>query len=413
MIDSIKYTLDNGLRLIVHPDHSTPMAAVNLLYNVGAKDEDPNRTGFAHLFEHLMFGGSVNIPSFDEPLQRAGGENNAFTNNDFTNYYITLPAQNLETAFWLESDRMLQLDFSEKSLDVQRNVVIEEFNQNYLNRPYGDIWLLLRPLAYKVHPYRWCTIGITPEHIRQATLDQVKAFFYSHYAPNNAILSVAGPVEPQAVLELAQRWFGPIEQRNVATRNLPAEPAQTEPRLLEVERDVPFDVLAQAFHMPNRTNAEFYTADLITDALAGGKSGRLYQRLVREQQLFSSINSFITGDIDNGLLVVQGQLAPNVAFEQAEQAIARELQQLAEQPLSSNELQKLYNRHEANIKFEEISILDKAMTLGYHELIGQASDANLEVERYNSVSAERVMQQARTLFAPNNCSTLRYRAAKH
>ena len=412
MVDASRYTLDNGLRIVVHTDTSTPMAAVNLLYDVGAKDEHPERTGFAHLFEHLMFGGSDNIPSFDEPLQYAGGENNAFTNNDFTNYYITLPAQNIETAFWLESDRMLRLAFSERALEVQRSVVIEEFNQNYLNRPYGDMWMLLRQLAYKQHPYRWCTIGISPEHIRRATLADVQDFFYSHYAPNNAILSVAGPLQPDRVLELAQRWFGPIERRNVPLRNLPAEPQQTAPRELEVQRDVPFNALMLAYHMPHRTHPDFYTADLITDALSGGKSGRLYHRLVKEQQLFSGINCFVTGDIDNGLLVVQGQLYPTTSFEQAEQAITHELQQLAHCPLPHHELQKLHNRYEANSKFEEINVLNKAMNLAFHELIGSASDINLEVARYRAVDTQRVQTMASTMLQPNNCSTLRYIANK-
>lgn len=412
MVDAYRYTLDNGLRIVVHTDTSTPMAAVNLLYDVGAKDEHPERTGFAHLFEHLMFGGSDNIPSFDEPLQHAGGENNAFTNNDFTNYYITLPAQNIETAFWLESDRMLRLAFSERSLEVQRSVVIEEFNQNYLNRPYGDMWMLLRQLAYRQHPYRWCTIGISPEHIRRATLADVQDFFYSHYAPNNAILSVAGLLQPDRVLELAQRWFGPIARRNVPVRKLPAEPQQTAPRELEVQRDVPFNALMLAFHMPHRTHPDFYTADLITDALSGGKSGRLYHRLVKEQQLFSGINSFVTGDIDNGLLVVQGQLYPTTSFDQAERAIAHELQLLAQCPLPHHELQKLHNRYEANSKFEEISVLNKAMNLAFHELIGSASDINLEVARYRAVDSQRVQKLASTMLHPNNRSTLRYIANK-
>ncbi|MBQ9471107.1 MAG: insulinase family protein [Bacteroidales bacterium] len=411
-MDATKYTLDNGLRIAVHTDTSTPMAAVNLLYDVGAKDEHPERTGFAHLFEHLMFGGSDNIPSFDEPLQRAGGENNAFTNNDFTNYYITLPAQNIETAFWLESDRMLRLAFSERSLEVQRSVVIEEFNQNYLNRPYGDMWMLLRQLAYKQHPYRWCTIGISPEHIRHATLAEVEDFFYSHYAPNNAILTVAGPLQPDRVLELAQRWFGPIARRNVHPRRLPAEPQQTAPRELEAQRDVPFNALMMAYHMPNRTHPDFYTADLITDALSGGKSGRLYQRLVKEQQLFSGINCFVTGDIDSGLLVVQGQLFPNTSFESAERAIAHELEQLAQCPLPHHELQKLHNRYEANSKFEEINVLNKAMNLAFYELIGSALDINHEVERYRAVDAQRVLHLASSMLQPSNRSTLRYIASK-
>ncbi len=410
MIDIIKHTLPNGLRLLIHQDFSTPIASVNLLYNVGAKDENPDKTGFAHLFEHLMFGGSVNIPSFDEPLEHVGGENNAFTNNDYTNYYITLPAENIETAFWLESDRMLSLAFTKKSLDVQRNVVIEEFNQRYLNQPYGDVWLNLRPLAYTAHPYMWATIGKSTDHIKSATLTDVKNFFYSHYAPNNAILCVAGPVEPSHIIELVNKWFGPIEKRNVITRNLPKEPLQTAPRKLEVIRDVPFNAIYKAYHMCNRNHANFATVDLMSDLLSNGKSARLYQHLVKEKQLFSSVNAYITGDIDEGLFIVTGQLYPSTSYSDAESALVDEIALLQNSTVAPYELEKVQNKFESNFTFEETSVLNKAMNLSFYELLGDAKNINLEVERYRSVTPESIRTVAQQILTENNCSTLYYKS---
>jgi predicted Zn-dependent peptidase len=305
MINYKSFILENGLRVLVHEDKSTPLVAMNILYNVGSRDENPTMTGLAHLFEHLMFGGSVNIPDFDTPLQLVGGENNAFTNNDITNYYLTIPSENIETGFWLESDRMLELDFSSKNLDTQKNVVTEEFNQRYINQPYGDAILKLRPLAYKVHPYRWPTIGTDMSHIRNADLDQIKSFFFSHYAPNNAILALTGNIGYDLVYELTQKWFGPIEKRSVKTRDLPVEPIQTEERFLTIERDVPSDAIYKVWHIGPRKSEDFYTLDLITDLLAGGESGRLHTTLVREKKLFSEINAYLTADIDPGLIIVQ------------------------------------------------------------------------------------------------------------
>jgi len=310
MINFERFELDNGLKVIVHQDKSTPIVAFNLLYDVGARDEDSSRTGFAHLFEHLMFGGSVNISDYDEVVEKAGGQNNAFTSNDITNYYITLPKDNLEQAFRLESDRMLSLAFTPKSLEVQRQVVIEEFKQNYLNQPYGDIHLLLRPLAYKEHPYRWPTIGKEVSHIEEATMEEVKAFFYKHYAPNNAILVVAGDVEIDEIKALSEKWFAPIERREVAVRNLPKEPRQEEARTLTVERDVPVDVIYKAFHMCARTDQDFFATDLISDILSRGNSSRLYNSLVKEQKLFSDIDAFIGGELDESLFYFAGKLAP-------------------------------------------------------------------------------------------------------
>lgn len=410
MIEVEKFCLENGLRVVVHNDMSTPIVSFNLLYDVGSKDEDPNKTGFAHLFEHLMFGGSVNIPVFDEPLERTGGENNAFTNNDFTNYYITIPKENLETAFWLESDRMLSLAFSKKSLDVQRNVVVEEFNQRYLNQPYGDVWLLLRPLAYKVHPYQWPTIGKEPDHIRNATLADVKEFFFKHYAPNNAILSIAGPVTTKEIIELSSKWFGGIESRPIIKRNLPKEPTQTESRSLEVERDVPFDSIYKVYHMCNRKNDDFQATDLISDILSNGKSSRLYQKLVRESNLFSDINAYITGDIDDGLFVITGRIYKNVSFKTAESAINEEIELIKSNSIKEYELEKVKNKFESNFKFGEANPLDKAMNLAFYELQGDAKDVNLEIEGYRKVTSDKVKEVATKIFRKENCSTLYYKA---
>jgi len=401
-----RFTLDNGLRVIVHHDASTPIVAMNILYNVGSRDEHPDRTGFAHLFEHLMFGGSVNIPRYDEPLERVGGENNAFTNNDFTNYYLTVPGHNLETAFWLESDRMLNLAFSVKSFDIQRNVVVEEFRQNYLNQPYGDAWLLLRPLAYKVHPYKWAPIGIDPSHIEQAEMDEVREFYKRFYNPCNAIMVIAGNVETATIRTLAEKWFGNIERGTVNLRNLPAEPEQTEARLQTVERDVPFDAIYKAWHMCSRADKGFFATDLISDILSAGQSGRLNQQLVKNLRLFSDISAFISGDIEAGLFVVTGKLMKGVSMAEAENALQQEIDKLCNNTVEETELQKVKNRFEAMLEFSEMRVLDKAMNLAYYELLGDAGLANDLVHRYSSVTLSDLTAEANKIFRPENSSTL-------
>ncbi|SFC11373.1 Predicted Zn-dependent peptidase [Parapedobacter composti] len=408
MVTFERFTLANGLRVLVHEDNATPMAVVNILYDVGARDEDPERTGFAHLFEHLMFGGSVNIPNYDGPLQRVGGQNNAFTSNDITNYYITLPAANLETAFWLESDRMLGLAFSEKSLEVQRSVVCEEFKQRYLDQPYGDAWLRLRPLAYKEHPYRWATIGKELAHIEQASMDDVKAFFARHYAPDNAIMVVAGNVETGAVRQLAEKWFGPIPPRGKGVRSLTAEPPQREARREIVHASVPQDNLYIAFHGPARLDRAYHTMDLLSDLLSQGASSRLYRRLVKEKPLFSEINAYQTGSIDPGLLVVEGKPLPDVPIDTAENAIWAELEALAAEPVGVYELNKVKNKVESTLVFGEMAILEKAMNLAYFELLGDAGELNREVDRYLSVTADDIQQLAAQMFRKENSSTLIY-----
>lgn len=408
MINFERFTIENGLRVLVHRDASTPIVAMNIIYNVGSRDEDPNRTGFAHLFEHLMFGGSENISKYDEPLEMVGGENNAFTNNDFTNYYLTVPGHNLETAFWLESDRMLNLAFSNKSLEVQRNVVIEEFRQNYLNQPYGDAWLLLRPLAYKVHPYKWATIGIDPAHIEQATMDEVRDFYQKFYNPCNAILVIAGNVECTEIRELTEKWFGPIPRGIEYKRNLPTEPEQTSERTLSVQRDVPYDSFYKAWHMCGRNDEQFYASDLISDILSAGQSGRLNQQLVKNKQLFSDISAFVSGDIDAGLFVITGKIMKGVSIETAEMALQEEIDLICNRLVDESELQKVKNRIEALIEFSEMRVLDKAMNLAYYELLGDAAKANEIVKQYALVSTSDILDVAKKIFRNENCSSLYY-----
>lgn len=408
MIEFQKKTLPNGLTVIVHEDPSTPMAAVNVLYKVGARNEDYDRTGFAHLFEHLMFGGSVNVPSYDEPVQLAGGENNAFTNNDYTNYYLALPKENLETALWLESDRMLSLAFNKKSLEVQRKVVVEEFAQRYLNQPYGDIWLLLRPLAYERHPYRWATIGRDIEHIRTATMAQVRAFFDRYYKPENAILSIAGDIPAERVFELAEKWFGPIPAGLSVNDAIPAEPEQTSARRLEVRRPVPASVIYIAFHMGPRLSREFAVCDVISDILSNGTSSRLYQRLVKESTLFSNVNAYVSGDVDPGLFLVTGHVMEGISLEAAEAALWHELDQLRTELVGNYELEKVKNKFEANNVFGEINVLNKAMNLAYFEMLGDAAMINSEVAEHNSVTREEILETSQRIFRPENSSTLLY-----
>jgi len=412
MVEFNRFTLANGLRVLVNHDPLTPIVTLNLLYKVGSRDEDPNRTGFAHLFEHLMFGGSVNIPQYDEPVDRAGGENNAFTTADFTNYYLSLPLENIETGFWLESDRMLSLAFSQNSLDVQRNVVIEEFNQRYLNQPYGDVWHILRPLAYKVHPYQWPVIGKEPKHIAEANLDDVKDFFFQHYAPNNAILCVSGNVDVDMVKNLAEKWFGPIPSRDVKPKNIPLEPTQLQARSIEVSRSVPYDSIYIGFPMCNRLHPDFPITDLISDILSSGKSSRLYQNLVKEKKLFSEVNAFISGDVDEGLLIVTGRLTEGVSFEDAHQAINLELENMANQGIKDYELEKVKNKFESTFLFGLTSPLEKAFNLCYFEMLGDANSLNDVVSSYQKVSNDEIKHLATDLFKPQRSSTLYYRAIK-
>lgn len=410
MLKINKHILNNGLRLVHSQDDSTQMVALNILYNVGARDENPAHTGFAHLFEHLMFGGSVNIPDYDGPLQLSGGENNAWTNNDITNYYLTVPRQNVETGFWLESDRMLSLDFSERSLEVQKGVVTEEFKQRCLNQPYGDVGHLLRPLAYKVHPYQWPTIGKELSHIANATLDEVKNFFFRFYAPNNAVLAVTGNIAFDEAVRLAEKWFGPIPRREVPVRSLPQEPPQMEERRLMVERNVPLDALFMAYHICDRQSPDYYAFDILSDILSNGRSSRLNQHLVQERQVFSSIDAYISGSVDAGLFHISGKPAAGVSLEQAEAAVRGELQELQQTLIAQQELEKVKNKFESTQIFGNMNYLNVATNLAWFELNGRAEDMECEVERYRAVTAEQLREVAQTAFNKANGAVLYYKA---
>ncbi len=408
MIQFDRFTLDNGLKVLVHQDTSTPMAVVNVLYNVGSKDENPHKTGFAHLFEHLMFGGSVHIPEYDEPLQRAGGENNAYTTNDLTNYYCQLPAENIETAFWLESDRMLSLAFSEKSLEVQRKVVCEEFKEHYINKPYGDAWHKMRNLAYTKHPYQWMTIGASLEHVEQATMQEVKDFFFQFYRPNNAILVVTGNVTTDQVKVLAEKWFGPIEAGKPYHRNLPVEPKQEKNKSLDVRADVPMDMLMMTWHMGGRFDASYHATDLITEVLGGGASARLYEELIKKKQIFSSIDCYHFGTIDPGLLVIEGKLVKGISMSIAEKAVLDEVAKLTNDLLEEKEVQKVINKTESIICFEDMSIMNRAHSLAFYELLGDAQLMNTELEKYQAVTPAIIQATAQAIFTEQNRNTLYY-----
>ena len=402
--------LDNGLKVLVHIDQSTPMAVVNVLYDVGARDEDARQTGFAHLFEHLMFGGSVNIPDYDEPLQVAGGENNAYTTNDLTNYYCQLPSENLETAFWLESDRMLSLAFSKKSLDVQRKVVCEEFKEHYINKPYGDVWHIMRELAFKEHPYRWMTIGKELSHVENAQLEDVKQFFFKHYTPSNAILVVAGNVSVEQVRELAEKWFGDIPSGEKYKRDLPVEPEQKEERRMTVHRKVPADAIYKTWHMCSRLDDDYYATDLLTDILGGGASSRLYQALVKEQQLFTGINCYHFGSLDAGLLAIDGQLVKGVDIKKAEEAIEAELDKIRHGIVDERELQKVQNKTESVMAFEDMSVMNRAGSLAFYELLGDGELMNTEFKKYQDVTVHDLKRIANQVMQPSNSNTLWYLA---
>lgn len=407
----IKYkerTLPNGLSVLAHTDTATRMVAVNILYKVGSRNENPERTGFAHLFEHLMFRGTKNIPDFDLPLQRACGENNAFTNNDYTDYYITLPKDNIETALWLESDRITGLDITEAALEAEKKVVIEEFNQRYLNQPYGDQWLLLRDMAYKTHPYRWATIGLAPEHIAGASLDEVRAFYEKYYTPSNAILSIAGDIGEDDLLGLAEKWFGNIKGTGFQADKLPVEPEQTEARRMECMRDVPAVSITIAFKMGDRLSRQHYQCDLMSDIFAGGSSARLYQSLVKGKELFSAVNAYISNDIDPGLFIVTGHLLPGVPVEIGEEALWEELDKLKNIPATVYELEKVKNKFEAGTIFGELNVMNKAMNLGYYKMLGNMELLNGEVEIFRSITDAEIMEAAKTVFVPERSSTLIY-----
>ena len=394
----------------MHEDDSTPLVALNILYKVGAKDESPEKTGFAHLFEHLMFSGSANIPNFDDPIQMAGGENNAFTNNDITNFYDILPSENLETAFWLESDRMLSLNFNEKALEIQKKVVVEEFKETCLNQPYGDVWHHLSDMAFKVHPYRWPTIGKVPQHVENATMDDVKHFYFKYYRPNNAILVVAGNVTEARVRQLAEKWFGEIPAGEDYQRTIAPEPPQKKLEKRINSAPVPMDAIYLAFHVPERTSRDFYVVDLLSDVLSNGKSSRLYKRLFKEKELFAHIDAYVTGSVDPGLLIIEGRPAEGISLEEAKQAIWNELELLKNEGIGQQELQKWKNKVESTLAFSELSILNKAINLAYFEMLGDADIINKEIGWYQAITTEDIHRLANSILTEENCSELCYKA---
>ena len=410
MISFSSFTLDNGLKVLVHEDPTVDIAVMNILYDVGSRDEQSDKTGFAHLFEHLMFGGSKNIPSYDEPLQRVGGENNAFTNTDITNYYLTVPASNLETGFWLESDRMLSLSFDPGVLEVQRSVVIEEFKQRYLSQPYGDVWLKLRPLAYHVHPYQWATIGKEISHIEQATLQDVKDFFFKYYLPGNAIMVVAGKVTADEVKRLSEKWFAPIPSPKKPERKLPVEPSQQKKRTLTVEASVPADAMYKTFQMPGRFHPDYYAIDLLTDILSRGQSSRLIHQLVKEKEIFSSVSAHGMGSIDPGLLVISGRVSDRISLEQAEEEVDKVLRNIVENEVDEDELEKVKNQAESMLEFDEVEVMNRAMNLAFASLSGDPNLVNLEAQKIRSVTTEDIKRVAGEVFKEERSNVMYYKS---
>lgn len=408
MIQFKKFKLDNGLTVIINEDFTTQLVAVDVLYKVGARDEESHRTGFAHLFEHLMFGGSKNIPEFDTPLQLASGTNNAFTTNDLTNYYDVLPVENIETALWLESDRMLQLDFSERSLNVQKNVVCEEFKEHYINRPYGDLWHKLRKVVYEKHPYQWPTIGLELSHIQNAQLKDVEQFFYTYYRPDNAILSISGGITTDKALQLAEKWFRDIPASGNHTKNIVQEPEQNAARFSEVKANVPVDVLYKVWKMPGRTEAGYYPINLLGDVLGNGESSRLFENLKKEKKLFTDVASYLSGSIDTGMFIISGKLADGVSYADAEKGIAEEVDRIMNEKVNDNELTRVKNTIEMDIAESYTGNLQKAQGLAICEMLEDADLINTEMERFINVSTDDILNAAQQILQPEKCSTLYY-----
>ncbi|WP_235296755.1 M16 family metallopeptidase [Portibacter marinus] len=408
MIEYERKVLNNGLRVIVHEDKSTPLVAVNLLYNVGSKYEDPQKTGFAHLFEHLMFSGSQNVPDFDEPIQKAGGESNAFTNSDITNFYEILPVENIETALWLESDRMRSLVCGKKELKIQQKVVIEEFKETTLNLPYGDVWHTISGNAYKKHPYRWPTIGLIPEHIEKARLEDVLEFYNSYYLPNNAILTISGNIEPDRAFELVEKWFGRIPAGEVKSSNWEQEEPQRQHIKLETRSDVPLRSLYLNFHMSDRYHNDFYVCDVISDILSGGRSSRFYQHLLKDQELFSYIDAYITGTVEPGLFLIEAKPHDKIEIEEGIQAIWKELNALKNGEIEEQELEKVQNKIESSLVFSEVNNLNKAINIAYFEMIGDVSLINKQSELYRNVSINDIRKVAQKIFTLDNCTEIIY-----
>lgn len=407
-----RFTLDNGLRVVHEENPGSQLVIVNTLYQVGSRNEEPDHTGFAHLFEHLMFGGSANIPDFDKHIQLACGDNNAFTIFDFTNYYDLVPAANVETCLWLESDRMRSLAFTPESMEVQRQVVMEEFKQNYINRPFGDLTHLMSALAYQVHPYRWPTIGLKLEHIADATLDYVRDFFFHYYAPNNAILVIVGNITLERTKELVEKYYGDIPCRNIRPLSIGKEPPHPQQRRLTVEREVPLDLLNITFSIPPIQHPDFHACDMITDILAVGKSSRLYKRLVLDKPVFSSIDAYISGRMDPGLLNIMGVPVPGVSIQQAENELWTVLEQLRNVAVSEEELDKVKNNYEFNHAWKLTSDMKRAQEYAQHEMMGDATKVFLQPGEYKAVDAEQLQQACRRYLDANNANVLQYLSRK-
>lgn len=409
MVNYERHILDNGLTLLLHGDRETPMVTVNTLYGVGARDERPERTGFAHLFEHLMFGGTKRYPEYDRVVERIGGESNAYTNNDYTNYYVTVPSGYLEQALDLEFDRMGGLDWSENRLAVQRRVVTEEYNQRYMNQPYGDVWLLLRPLCFKQSPYRWCTIGADIRHVAEATLEEVRGFFERWYRPDNAIMAIAGNIDCEKVLAMVSEFQlrGPFPQMGKASLDYAKEPEQAEERRLEVKRDVPSDALYRAYVMCGRTDADFVVYDIISDILASGKSSRMYKSLVRERQMFSELDAYVTGDAGEGLFVISGKLNAGVGMDEAEEAVDEELERLVTESVSDEDLRKVVSKYESTFVYSQYKVADRAAALCAYEWLGHTDWVNSEPQLYWRVTPDDVRRVAEKCFRRERRNSLR------
>lgn len=412
MINYHRRVLSNGLTLLLHQDSSTPLVAINTIYRVGAKDENPEKTGFAHLFEHLMFGGTTEVPDYDAPIQMCSGENNAFTNNDYTNYYIVLPKDNLEVALYIEADRMVNLNINSRSLALQQKVVEEEYKERYVNRPYGDLWSLIRPMVYKKHPYRWSTIGSDIAHVRDASLDDVKLFYDRFYTPQNAILAIAGDLDIDATVEVVERIYGSIKKGEIIEKLPITEPQQSEKRELDVVRDVPSSMVYIVYHMGNRVSREFAICDIISDLLSGGSSSRMYQNLIKNERAFSAVNAYITGDVEEGMFIVCGTLLPETLIERAEELLLSQLEPIIEGNIDDYELEKVKNKFEVNTIFGELNVMNKAMNLCYYEMIGDITLINREIDNFRSITKEEISTAAKRIFRAENSSILRYKSSK-
>lgn len=412
MLSIRKTILDNGLRVIVHEDHTTPLAACNIVYNVGSRDEHPDHTGFAHLMEHFMFTGSKNVPDFDKVLQKVGAINNAYTSQDLTHYYEVLPANNLETTLWLESDRMLELAFRQQSLDIQKQVVIEEFKENFLNRPYGDLMMLFNQMAYERHPYQWLPIGKKPEHIAEVDMDMIKDFYYRFYRPNNAVLVVAGNVHFDEVAALAEKWFGDIPPGDVPEKNYPKELPQKNLRIKTVERNVPSDVLMKGWLMCNRMHPDYYACDLLSDMFGTGQSSYLYQKLVNEQKLFTDISASVMGTTDEGLFLISGRPVEGVSIEDADAALCSYLYGFKPDNNFSHDLEKVQNRAESVLLNNEIKIDDRATNLAVGETISNVEYFLDERQHYFDVTEEQMLRLISEMLTEKRSNTLYYKMLK-